>query len=66
MRAVKVHFPDHRVLRTVTRKRMMRGIRRNQGKEETVQSYLWLLSHGNSRGLENELRQTVDIKRGLV
>ncbi len=43
-----VNFPDHRVLRTVTRKRMMRGIERSNGKTETVQSYLGLISHGNS------------------
>lgn len=46
-----VHFPDHRVLRTVTKKRMIRGIRRRQGKMETVQSYLGVLSHGNGRRL---------------
>jgi retron-type reverse transcriptase len=47
-----VHFPDHRVLRTVTKKRMFRGIRLKDGKEETVQSYLGLLSHGNAEKLK--------------
>jgi retron-type reverse transcriptase len=50
-----VHFPDHHVLRTVTKRRMMRGIRRKQGKRETVQSYLGLLSHGNSLKLRGEV-----------
>ncbi|MEK7576143.1 MAG: hypothetical protein AAB482_00440, partial [Patescibacteria group bacterium] len=35
-----VHFPDHSVLRTTTKKRMLRGIEQKQGKKETVQSYL--------------------------
>jgi len=47
-----VTFLDHRVVRTVTKKRIMREIRRKQGKRETVQSYLGLLSHGNSWGLK--------------
>lgn len=42
-----VLFPDHRVLRTITKKRMFRGIKRKQGKEETVQSYLGITQHGN-------------------
>lgn len=42
-----VHFPHHRVLRSTTRRRMMRKI---QGKPEdaTLQSYLGLLKHGNT------------------
>lgn len=43
-----VHFPDHRVLRTSTKRRMMRRIRETAGKEEAVQSYLGLLRHGNA------------------
>ncbi len=43
-----VHFPDHRILRSATRKRMFRNIEQKEGKEETVQSYLGLLSHGNA------------------
>ncbi len=47
-----VHFPKHRVLRTVTKKRMFRTIRVKEGKMEVVQSYLGLLTHGNSKKLE--------------
>ncbi len=43
-----VHFPSHRVLRTVTKRRMFKNIYDKGGKEETVQSYLGLLSHGNT------------------
>ena len=51
-----VHFTDHRVLRETTKRRMMRRVRECQ-KEETVQSYLGLLSHGNARKLRNEVLQ---------
>ncbi len=47
-----VHFPDHRVLRTMTKKRMMKRIEELEGKEEVVASYLGMLSHGNGRGLQ--------------
>ncbi len=46
-----VHFPKHRVLRTVTKKRMLKSIKSNQSKE-TVQSYLGLLSHGDTHKLK--------------
>jgi hypothetical protein len=46
-----VHFPKHRVVRTVTKRRMWKRILEQEGKEETVQSYLGLLSHGNTHKL---------------
>ncbi len=50
-----VHFHDHRVLRTVTKRRMFKRIRDNS-KPETVNSYLGLLQHGNTGKLrENYL-----------
>ena len=49
-----VHFPDHRVLRTATSRRMMARVKEH-GTPETVQSYLGLLQHGNTRKLEQEL-----------
>lgn len=42
-----VHFPDHRVLRTVTKRRMMKNLSKNPT-NEIKQSYLGLLKHGNS------------------
>ena len=50
-----VNFPDHRVLRTTTKKRMFRNIKIKEGKPEVVQSYLGLLSHGNGRKLQNQV-----------
>ena len=42
-----IHFPDHSVLRSVTKRRMLSSIKTQQGKKETVQSYLGILKHGN-------------------
>lgn len=46
-----VHFPNHRVLRTATKRRMFKRLEEGGGKIETVQSYLGLLKHGNARKL---------------
>lgn len=46
-----VHFPDHRVLRTVTKKRMFRNLANCGGDEAVIGSYLGLLSHGNAQKL---------------
>jgi len=50
-----VHFPDHRTVRTSSKRRMFRRIEEVEGKEATVQSYLGLLSHGNARKLQAEV-----------
>ncbi|OGI82933.1 hypothetical protein A3I95_03040 [Candidatus Nomurabacteria bacterium RIFCSPLOWO2_02_FULL_44_12] len=42
-----VHFPRHRVLRTSTKRKMLKRIRENP-KKESKQSYLGLLKHGNA------------------
>ena len=49
-----VHFPDHRVLRTATKRRMVRRIRKNPS-NETRQSYLGMLSHGNTYKIKEKL-----------
>lgn len=51
-----VHFPDHRVLRTKTKQRMFRNIRQT-AKEEVVQSYLGLISHGNATHLRERVME---------
>lgn len=45
-----VHFPDHRVLRTSTKRRMLKALRGNP-KEEAIASYRGMLSHGSARKL---------------
>lgn len=47
-----VHFSDHRVLRTVTKRRMFKRMREGKKSEATRQSYRGLLSHGNARKLQ--------------
>ncbi|MCE9585413.1 RNA-dependent DNA polymerase [Candidatus Nomurabacteria bacterium] len=49
-----VHFPKHRVLRTATKKRMFRRLKENP-KEETKQSYLGMLRHGDGYGLQVQI-----------
>jgi retron-type reverse transcriptase len=46
------HFPNHRVLRTTTKKRMMRNLKENKMKKESLASYMGLLKHGNAYKLE--------------
>ncbi|MEK7192026.1 MAG: reverse transcriptase/maturase family protein [Patescibacteria group bacterium] len=52
-----VHFPDHRVLRTATKRKMMRRLAKNP-KNETKQSYLGLLKHGNTEKIRQKLIAT--------
>lgn len=50
-----VHFSRHKVLRTVTKKRMLRNMN-----EKNVTSYLGLLSHGNAYKLEEKVASYLD------
>ncbi len=52
-----VHFPDHRVLRTTTKRRMFKRLKMSEGKLEVVSSYLGLISHGNSTKLKNQIER---------
>ncbi len=47
-----VHFPNHRVLRSVTKRRMLKRVAETDGKQETLQSYLGLLGHGDAYELK--------------
>jgi RNA-directed DNA polymerase len=49
-----VHFPDHRVLRTATKRRMLKRAKVNPTKE-TINSYKGMLKHGNAHRLEKSL-----------
>jgi RNA-directed DNA polymerase len=49
-----VHFPKHRVLRNTTKQRMFKGIHQRP-KNETLQSYLGLIKHGNTFELKQEV-----------
>ena len=47
-----VHFPNHRVLRTTTKRRMIKRIQERKESEAILHSYRGLLSHGNTRRLQ--------------
>lgn len=49
-----VHFPDHRVFRTASKKRMIRRLVAHPT-EETMASYEGLLKHGNAYNLMKEI-----------
>ena len=51
-----VHFPKHRVLRTTTKKRMFRNLE-NNARTESVNSYIGLLSHGNTYKLSSKIKK---------
>jgi hypothetical protein len=48
-----VHFPQQRVLRTITKRRMFRTLKTANGNPAVVQSYRGLLRHGNTVGLQS-------------
>lgn len=45
-----VHFTDHRVLRTATKRRMLAKLKKSAS-SKTMNSYLGLLNHGNAKKL---------------
>ena len=51
-----VHFPDHRVLRTTTKRRMFKRVKKNP-KPETVNSYFGLMKHGDT----NKIKRRVEL-----
>ena len=53
-----VHFPHHRVLRTMTKKRMFQNLRDNP-KPETIQSYLGMLRWGNGYKIQETVTSMI-------
>lgn len=51
-----VHFPDHRILRTATKKRMFKKLKQKQT-SSTLSSYLGLLKYGNTYQLVQKLQK---------
>jgi len=58
-----VHFPYHRVLRTATKRRMFRRLIEHPT-EATVQSYLGLISHGETLTLREKVLNTAGLWSG--
>lgn len=50
-----VHFPTHRVLRTATKRRMMRRFAEVPPDEASCASYLGMLSHGDTHKIQNRI-----------
>ncbi len=48
-----VHFPNHRVIRTTTKKRMLRSLK-GEPSEATLASYRGMLSHGDAHELTSD------------
>ncbi|MEK7077311.1 MAG: reverse transcriptase domain-containing protein [Patescibacteria group bacterium] len=60
-----VHFSDHRVLRTTTRRRMLKRIAVHPT-EGTIQSYAGLLRHGNTHKLKRGIASALNVENNLV
>lgn len=54
-----VHYPDHRVIRTTTKRRAINGVRAKEGNVNTLQSYVGLLKHGNSEKLVSKVKNDI-------
>jgi len=50
-----IHFPQHRALRTVTKKRMLRNLKNRDFQKESINSYLGMLKHGNAYKLTKQI-----------
>lgn len=53
-----IHFPNHRVLRTSSKKRMLRRLEESKI-SATINSYLGLLKHGNSFKLVKSIKEEI-------
>jgi len=56
-----VHFPEHRVLRTTTKRRMLKNLRGNP-KPEIFQSYLGMMKHGDSYHVQHRMLHNYNFK----
>ncbi|MEI6304695.1 MAG: reverse transcriptase/maturase family protein [Candidatus Taylorbacteria bacterium] len=57
-----IKFFDHLIPRASTRRRMFKTIKNSPHREVTIQSYLGMLSHGNTHKLREIIRQMLDGK----
>lgn len=55
-----VHFPDHRVLRTTTKRRMIRKMS-DSPPHETTASYLGMIKHGNTNRIKTKYFKSAKI-----
>lgn len=50
-----INFPSYKVLRRATKMRMFRKLKENSYKEESLNSYLGMISHGDALKIKKEL-----------
>ena len=50
-----IEFGNHRVVRTSTKKRMMRTLQKNNYQKESISSYEGMLQHGNAYTIKKEI-----------
>ena len=60
-----VHFADHRVLRTTTKKRAIRGVVGCNTESNITQSYLGLLKHGNGKKIAKNIENVTQTEFGF-
>ncbi len=60
-----VHFTDHRVVRTTTKRRMFRRLEEGPTRE-TLASYLGMVGHGNAERLRTEIQDLVRPHQGTA
>ncbi len=60
-----VHFPEHRVFRTATKRRMLANIKINQT-SQVIDSYLGILKHGNTKQLQAQIEISKNISKSFT
>lgn len=60
-----INFPGHKVLRRATKMRMFRKSEENNYKEESLNSYLGMISHGNAFKIKKDLLNKCTINNHL-
>ena len=55
-----INFTDHKILRTITKRRIFRRVKVNL-LPETLNSYLGLLSHGNTYKIKDDMLNKSDL-----
>lgn len=60
-----VNFPDHKVIRTSTKRRLLKRIKNNP-RPETIISYLGLLKHGNTYKIQKEILDEDNLENKIV
>ena len=58
-----VVFPDYKILRQTTKRRMFKKLKENNYKEESFNSYMGMISHGNTKKIRKDILNSYLINR---